>query len=555
VDFQRSPFPVSTNDVTMPIRFDDIPITAAIDALAHQMGINLEFDPKIGYGFPDQNGHIQPEPRLSLRWDNITPRQALLAILQNYDLQLVYYPKAAIAVIRKKDSSTPKIYVSSDVRERLMKLFANASGPVAESVIGGAIFARPPGEIKPVRLVFHSEMTPGTNEMKDFFKELFPSPAAIHIEPDGTNTFRVMLDAASAADYLASSDQFQPEFDLIREALKRPYARMDGDYHFPIGIPIVNFVAIRTVAQTLTDRAQCDLLLGQPDKALQELTLLHNMCRLLEAAPSGKPMPLISAMINVSVTGLYVDTIAGGLQSRAWQEPQLAALQKQLAEINLSPFVLAAFREESASHARMDEVLAEGNLVNRQQLFGGSGWTWKDLKTPLFWLLNVAPRGWVYQNMVNVVVLGQKPLEGFDLAHDTVAPRKFEEASSAVDEFDKSLGIFSAYKILAALAIPNYSRAFQTTAHNQTMADEAQIACALERYKLANGNYPETLDALAPQFIETIPHDIIGGQPLHYRCTDDGKFLLYSIGWNETDDGGKDGGTDFTKADWVWKNW
>jgi hypothetical protein len=203
----------------------------------------------------------------------------------------------------------------------------------------------------------------------------------------------------------------------------------------------------------------------------------------------------------------------------------------------------------------MDEVLAEGNLVNRQQLFGGSGWTWKDLKTPLFWLLNVAPRGWVYQNMVNVVVLGQKPLEGFDLAHDTVAPRKFEEASSAVDEFDKSLGIFSAYKILAALAIPNYSRAFQTTAHNQTMADEAQIACALERYKLANGNYPETLDALAPQFIETIPHDIIGGQPLHYRRTDDGKFLLYSVGWNETDDGGKDGGTDFTKADWVWKNW
>jgi hypothetical protein len=84
--------------------------------------------------------------------------------------------------------------------------------------------------------------------------------------------------------------------------------------------------------------------------------------------------------------------------------------------------------------------------------------------------------------------------------------------------------------------------------------NEAQIACALERYHLANGEYPATLDALTPQFIENIPHDIIGGDPLNYRATFDGKFLLYSVGWNEKDDGGKDGGTDFTKADWVWKN-
>ena len=86
--------------------------------------------------------------------------------------------------------------------------------------------------------------------------------------------------------------------------------------------------------------------------------------------------------------------------------------------------------------------------------------------------------------------------------------------------------------------LPGYSKALQVFVYNQNLADEAQIACALERYRLAHGEYPETLDALVPQFMETIPHDIIGGQPLHYRRTDDGKFLLYSVGWNETDDGG-----------------
>ena len=71
-------------------------------------------------------------------------------------------------------------------------------------------------------------------------------------------------------------------------------------------------------------------------------------------------------------------------------------------------------------------------------------------------------------------------------------------------------------------------------------------------------SYPETLDGLAPRFIAQLPHDIINGQPLHYRRTEDGKFLLYSVGWNETDDGGQVvfnnyGVVDKERGDWVWR--
>ena len=51
----------------------------------------------------------------------------------------------------------------------------------------------------------------------------------------------------------------------------------------------------------------------------------------------------------------------------------------------------------------------------------------------------------------------------------------------------------------------------RTLAYQQTRVNEALIACALERYHLANGQYPETLAALAPQFLEKIPNDLIGG--------------------------------------------
>ncbi len=86
----------------------------------------------------------------------------------------------------------------------------------------------------------------------------------------------------------------------------------------------------------------------------------------------------------------------------------------------------------------------------------------------------------------------------------------------------------------------------------------ARVACALERYRLAYGDYPGTLDALAPQFIAQVPPDLINGRPLHYRHTDGGRFLLYSVGWDGKDDGGQIGNyrEDYFLAqsgDWVWQ--
>jgi len=44
-----------------------------------------------------------------------------------------------------------------------------------------------------------------------------------------------------------------------------------------------------------------------------------------------------------------------------------------------------------------------------------------------------------------------------------------------------------------------------------------------------------------------LPHDVVTGDSLKYRRTADGRFLLYSVGWNEKDDDG-----DSDKGDWVW---
>jgi hypothetical protein len=116
----------------------------------------------------------------------------------------------------------------------------------------------------------------------------------------------------------------------------------------------------------------------------------------------------------------------------------------------------------------------------------------------------------------------------------------------------------SPYDLFTGMLIPALDKAAKKFAQVQSYVNLARIACALERHRLARNNYPETLAALVPQFITQLPHDIINGEPLKYHRTDDGQFVLYSVGWNETDDGGvvgltKNGNFDPNQGDWVWR--
>ena len=69
--------------------------------------------------------------------------------------------------------------------------------------------------------------------------------------------------------------------------------------------------------------------------------------------------------------------------------------------------------------------------------------------------------------------------------------------------------------------------------HDQLM----HLAMALGRYRLANGEYPESLEAVVPRYAARIPVDAYGNESFGYRKTDNG-FLLYSYGLNGVDDRG-----------------
>ena len=64
------------------------------------------------------------------------------------------------------------------------------------------------------------------------------------------------------------------------------------------------------------------------------------------------------------------------------------------------------------------------------------------------------------------------------------------------------------------------------------------IELALRNYRAERGAYPPQSEALVPGFLRVLPNDPFRKQPFSYRTTPEG-FLLYSVGPDGRDDGGK----------------
>jgi hypothetical protein len=177
----------------------------------------------------------------------------------------------------------------------------------------------------------------------------------------------------------------------------------------------------------------------------------------------------------------------------------------------------------------------------------------------MFWptlAYRLSPSGWFYMNKVALARCYHAALPtSAELNQRVLSPntgRRFEAAARLVRSRGWEPGNW-----LVSSVIPSLEREAMTCARTQASVDLARLACALERFRQASGSFPESLDALAPMFIRSIPRDVVNGQPLHYRRTERDNFLLYSIGWNEEDNGGEAEPSRLSAlskptGDWVW---
>ena len=359
----------------------------------------------------------------------------------------------------------------------------------------------------------------------------------------------------AAESVLASLAEADRAIAGLRIASQRPRSRFSLNYgqNDPASILLPHLAPLRHFCQVLQLRASAELVLGRTAEAADEIKLmlyLANACR-------DEPI-LVSQLVRVAQLNLALQPLAEGMNH--WSDPQLQEFQGQLRQFDFCADAQRTLQAERVffggqmieyfRHAsdKLQMMNNFGNQTGGYEIVGG--------------LMAIAPNGWFsFEHMNYCRTFAEALLPVVNVAEHRVSPTACKRGEVQISKTmaHSPLALYLRHKFFCGMLMPSLSRAVWRMGLGQTAAEEASVACALERFRLAHGQYPDSLDSLAPGFIEKLPHDIINGQPLKYRRTDDGKYVLYSVGWNEKDDGGlvevnKSGeGLDLQAGDWVWR--
>jgi hypothetical protein len=315
-------------------------------------------------------------------------------------------------------------------------------------------------------------------------------------------------------------------------------------------------------------RAIAELQNNQPEKALDDVKLALQLTDKIHTEPF-----LISHLVRIAMLQITLQPVYEGLAEHKWSDAQLVMLDAELAKLDFLADYKLSMRGEMGLHGGIIEYLRR--QPEQFMNLSTDNYTGKVLPFPARIVWQLIPGSFFYQNRLNcarMMVEFYIPLA--DVNQQTISPTAARHADEVLSAETKKT---TPYNILEKMLLPALGSCVKKFAYAQSSTDLARTAIALERYRLAHGEFPESLDVLAPQFIEKVPHDIIGGQPsqgsgsasqpLHYRRTADGQFVLYSVGWNEKDDGGvvetKVVGVtdrksrtpiwDINQGDWVWR--
>jgi len=390
-----------------------------------------------------------------------------------------------------------------------------------------------PGEYEP--FVTTNYINPSdTNEM-------------IEIMALATNEFPVAPQPqAPAADVLLALRKYDGVLLELSEAARRPQSRFPLNYDavFSSGIFAPHYRSLEKCLRILGLRASAELSGTNPASALADIRLMLRLMGSIRAEPSEFPQ-----RTRVTWFRHVMQPFWEGVAGRRWTDAQLVELAESLADLDFTADYVFGLRGKLAGDMKSIEFLRMERMKNSITCMCGDTIWWPTL------LYRLSPDGWFYLNERSVAKVLTAALPTDDERRRHVLSPEITKRSALAESWERRPSLIPGNVALAYVAPRD--RFAAAAAHAQGDLDLARVAISLERHRLATGAYPESLDALAPRFLEKVPHDVINGQPLHYRPTTDGKFLLYSIGWDGVDDGGvifktERGRLDEKKGDWVW---
>ena len=367
-------------------------------------------------------------------------------------------------------------------------------------------------ELAQLNALFPSSNYPASLKRRD---------AALRLEtslnsPTGENkeqTARLLLEISTPAE---------PILNRLAELIKRPASYLPLHYVAGVNMALPHVPPILSLGRLLGAKAAAELTLGNTQASATDIETLLQLTDVLK-----EPI-LITLVVREALLKATLETLNRGIAIHAWSDEQLRNFQVLLTG---KDFIHSRSVAYSGERACVDE----SSLLNISEMDGLS-----EKQSPVVtWAQFFNEEGekafydlWI-QQFINL--LRNQPKEGLNaktLPPLVVASDKPKTLKEITYQLKKLAVLFHQGPLRGGI---------KRTTETQTAVNQSLIACALERYRLAHGSYPSSLDALVPEYLAAIAKELTTGEPMHYRLLDDGRFLLWSVGWNLQTLNGKPG--------------
>ncbi len=320
-------------------------------------------------------------------------------------------------------------------------------------------------------------------------------------------------------------EQCDEALDLVRRAAHMERCRFDPKWGWPPTTPTYHLSMVRQAVRALCWSAALKLRDGDADGALQEARAAFLTAHALDGDRT-----IIAVLVKQAVMNMSLEVAETVLGEGAPRPESLQAFLDDVEEANdtLRSHLVDAYKGERvfalaslAPLAGVDEALPTASRQGAPS----------PPRSPLAWLGRPFGRSMVlgYLDFVpRIVEIGRADWGDAQPLIDSLETDAAEWETHYVRHYSR---------IFAAMIVPAFIRAKHEETKTEARLAGAEAAFALKLYKAEYGEYPDSLDALAPEFLEQVPLDPFTGGPLTY-ARDDGGFFVYSVGLNGVDNEG-----------------
>ena len=299
---------------------------------------------------------------------------------------------------------------------------------------------------------------------------------------------------------------------LSAAAKARPLCRFDVNYEAGLAAELPHLSILRGVTRAFILRSLAFIEGNNTKAAFADL----EMALFLADCIKDEPM-LISQLVRSAILNITMQAVWEGLAKKKWNAEQLAILEKRFASINCFQEYRKGMLGERVIGIQTFEKL-KGDIDKARELLG-DGLPADDLAVD-----------WFHKNMIN---LNEFHLtyynQVFDAKSPILQPNIVNELAEELEENGKNKDY-----LLCAMMMPSFGW-MSKLAQIQAAVDQARLSCLLEIYHLKHHKYPKQLKDLKVP----LPADLMNGKPYVYKPDFKRRYLLYGVGWNQKDEGGK----------------